>query len=212
MAEQTKSTMEQMGESLKKPWEEAKEFMNNMFSSFRVGDSPRKPTEAPKAAQKPWEEAREYADSIANRKPATEPSKPSTIDHKFERVFKNMVQAESLWRHRDKNGNLTKSEAGALGITQVMPTSGAKPGYGVKPIKDDSEEEYLRFGREYLRAMLNKYDGDYEYALAAYNAGPGNVDKAIRKGGKNWKKYLPRQSETLPYIDKILGINNGTKR
>ena len=46
-----------------------------------------------------------------------------------------------------------------------------------------------------------------EKALAAYNAGPGNVMKAEGKAdrfGGDWKEYLPRQEETLPYINKIL--------
>ena len=89
-----------------------------------------------------------------------------------------------------------------------MPATARQPGYGIKPLQNDSEEEYLRMGRDLLNAMYRLYDGDIEKALAAYNAGPGNVDKAIRKGGRDWKQHLPRKQETLPYIDKIMaGIN-----
>lgn len=71
------------------------------------------------------------------------------------------------------------SSKGAQGRTQVMPQTGKDPGYGVKPMADDSPAEFERFGKEYLTAMLDKYDGDPEKALAAYNAGPGNVDKWV---------------------------------
>ena len=95
-----------------------------------------------------------------------------------------------------------------------MPRTGANPGYGVKPLQNDSPEEYERFGRDYLSAMLREYKGDYEKALAAYNAGPANVNRAIsraRAEGGDWKDYLPKPEETLPYIDKILS-GAGLKR
>lgn len=125
----------------------------------------------------------------------------------FERVFAQLKVAESGNRHVDASGKLITSKAGAKGITQVMPRTGANPGYGVKPLQNDSPEEYERFGREYLSAMLREYKGDYEKALAAYNAGPANVNRAIsraRAEGGDWKDYLPKPEETLPYIDKVL--------
>lgn len=68
------------------------------------------------------------------------------------------------------------SSKGARGVTQVMPATGANPGYGVAPMKDQSVAEQTRFGKDYLTAMLDKYDGNVEKALAAYNAGPSAVD------------------------------------
>lgn len=128
----------------------------------------------------------------------------------FDRVFRNMIQQESRGRHRDSSGQLTTSPVGAQGITQVMPETARNPGYGIEPIKDDSEEEYLRFGKQYLTKMLEEFDGDYEKALAAYNAGPGSVKKAVSKGGAEWKKFLPKQSETVPYVQNIMkGIYSG---
>lgn len=129
-------------------------------------------------------------------------------------VFSNLIQAESRGQQFDKSGKILTSKKGAQGITQVMPKTQKDPGYGVTPAKDKSEAEFLRVGKEYLNAMHERFDGDWEKAVAAYNAGPVNVQKAITKAkelGQDWKEHLPKKSETLPYIDKILGTEYSKK-
>lgn len=69
------------------------------------------------------------------------------------------------------------SPKGAVGLTQVMPGTGANPGFGVSPLQNNSPEENVRFGRDYLTAMLRRYPGRPDLALAAYNAGPGVADR-----------------------------------
>jgi hypothetical protein len=64
----------------------------------------------------------------------------------------------------------------------------------------DTEEENRRVGQEYLDAMFRRY-GDKEVALAAYNWGPGNVDKWLKSGAD--PKKLPK--ETQNYISNIMG-------
>ena len=130
---------------------------------------------------------------------------PLKQDKQFETVFSKLIQAESRGQHTDKSGKLITSSAGATGISQLMGPTAAKPGYGVEPLKDKSEAEYLRVGRDYLKAMLKEFDGDYRKAVAAYNAGPGNIKKAVAKGGVKWEDHLPKPSETKPYMKKILG-------
>ena len=127
----------------------------------------------------------------------------------FDRVFNRLIQAESRGKHMSEGGTLTTSPVGAQGITQLMPKTAKDPGYGIEPVKDQSEGEYLRVGRSYFKAMLTNFDGDYEKALAAYNAGSRNVRTAITKATKagdatKWREYLPRKQETNPYIDKIM--------
>ena len=100
-----------------------------------------------------------------------------------------LIQQESGGRHT------AVSKAGARGITQVMGGTGRDPGFGVMPLRDGSEEEYVRFGRDYLGAMLDRYEGDVPKALAAYNAGPGAVDKY---------DGIPPYHETQNYVKKIL--------
>lgn len=137
---------------------------------------------------------KQYPNEAAPRQPS------SSV---FEQVFNRLVGTESKGQHTDAQGNLTKSSKGALGITQVLPKVAADPGYGVKPLQNDTEKEYLRFGKDYLKAMLKEFDNDYEKALAAYNGGVGTVKRAITKGGDDWKSKLPK--ETQNYITKILG-------
>jgi hypothetical protein len=117
-------------------------------------------------------------------------------------LFDALIRAESGGRHYAKDGSLLSSNKGALGITQVMPKTGADPGYGVTPLRNQTEEEYRRFGQDYLSAMLSEFGGDQRKALAAYNAGPGAVQDAVRNGGSGWLDRLPK--ETQNYVSSIM--------
>jgi hypothetical protein len=98
------------------------------------------------------------------------------------------------------------SKAGARGVMQLMPGTMKDPGFGVPTLAElrskglSDEEANRQVGQKYLDAMYRKY-GDEATALAAYNWGPGNVDKWLKKGGD--PKQLP--TETRKYISNILG-------
>lgn len=86
-----------------------------------------------------------------------------------------------------------QSEAGAMGIMQLMPRTAE--GLGVDP---SDLRGNLEGGAKYLRQMLDKYDGDVEKALAAYNAGPGSLDSVngdISKLSGETQKYVPSVME-----------------
>jgi hypothetical protein len=103
------------------------------------------------------------------------------------------------------------SSAGAVGLMQVVPGSA-----GVEVAKRLGDDAFLSmsqaervaflqnpdsnvlYGTTYLNMMLEKYEGDAEAALIAYNAGPGNADKWLAAG----RDYaaLPKRSETEPYV------------
>ena len=87
-------------------------------------------------------------------------------------VFIRLIEKES------KFNPSAKGTKGELGFTQIKPDTGMKPGYGVTPIQDRlNPEDNLRFGAEYLGALIKNYDGDYNKALMAYNGGPTNVNR-----------------------------------
>lgn len=95
------------------------------------------------------------------------------------------------------------SPKGAFGRMQLMPDTAKDPGFGVKPLDpnaEDQDAENVRVGTEYLNAMMRRYGGDKEAALVAYNWGPGNADKWV-SGGKD-RTQLPR--ETQGYLSNIL--------
>lgn len=133
----------------------------------------------------------------------TPPKQP--VDHKKEadRLMNTLILTESNGVHREKDGTLRVSDKGAQGITQLMPRTAGDPGYGIRPLKNQTPQEYIRFGREYLAAMIREF-GNVEKGVAAYNAGPGTVQKAVAKAskeGKDWKDFLPK--ETKEYIKKV---------
>jgi hypothetical protein len=123
-----------------------------------------------------------------------------TGGHKYEDLVLAEAQRQgidpALARHvlYKETGNLAnpetaRSKAGAIGVMQLMPKTAKE--LGVDPT---DPEQNVRGGIAYLRKMMDKYN-DPVLAAAAYNAGPGRVDKALRGEGLT---ALPR--ETRMYI------------
>jgi hypothetical protein len=118
----------------------------------------------------------------------------------FEELSDAVMQAESQGKRYDKNGRPLTSSKGAKGEMQVMDKTFKGPGFGVEPPRDKSLDERARVGRDYLKAMVDRY-GDMPTALVAYNWGPSNADRWLKTGSDIGK--LP--SETKNYVTKILG-------
>ena len=95
------------------------------------------------------------------------------------------------------------SPKGARGRMQVMDATNIDPGFGVMPARDDSPEERERVGREYFAALLVKYNGNAEDALAAYNDGPADHDKTLAG-----ERRMP--AETSNYVESITGDAAGS--
>lgn len=97
-----------------------------------------------------------------------------------------------------------KSRVGAMGLWQFMPATGRMYGMQISAAVDDrmDPEKSTEAAAKYLKALYKMF-GNWEVALAAYNCGPGNVRKAIRRsGGKKtfWGIYNYLPKETRGYV------------
>jgi len=102
-------------------------------------------------------------------------------------VIKAVIAAESNWQHD------VVSSKGAIGLMQLMPST-----ISDMKVKDPYDpEDNIEGGTKYLRFLLDRFNGDLELALAAYNSGPGTVSKY---------NGIPPIKETRMYVKKVLSI------
>ena len=100
-----------------------------------------------------------------------------------------VIEVESAGYH------LAESHVGALGLMQLLPPTG-KEMAGRRGIEWKGPDTLfdpvinVRLGTTYLRELADRYDGDVNMALAAYNWGPGRIDRRLARGASLPQRYI----------------------
>ena len=155
---------------------------------------------------------------VASQQPPAAPqqAQPYQPPQAPQGTFGRMIQAESGGQQTGPNGQILTSPKGAVGIAQIMPSTAAQPGYGIAPATPQelaTPQGNMLFGQRYFEGMYNKFGQDPEKAAAAYNAGPGTIEKAMLQAdqrGGTWKDYVP--DETKKYLTKVFPAGEETQK
>ena len=149
-----------------------------------------------------------YADLLGNGYPTVDV--PASQNH-------NWTLAHAIMRQESQFDKAAVSHAGARGLMQLMPgtareTSG-KISMAYRPDALTVDTDYnISLGSTYIQRMLDYYGGSYPLAIAAYNGGPGNVNKWLKAYGDprtgeigmmEWIEKIPL-SETRDYVYRVL--------
>ena len=113
-------------------------------------------------------------------------------------------QVESAWKVR------AVSWASASGLWQFVPSTGRRYQLRQNAYIDErnSIEQSTRASARYLKWLADRYNGNWELAMAAYNTGEGNIDRAIARAGSSnfWMIYPYIAQETRNYVPNILAV------
>jgi soluble lytic murein transglycosylase-like protein len=111
--------------------------------------------------------------------------------HRLEpKLVQAVMQVESGYNRR------ALSNKGAIGLMQLMPDTARE-----LRVQDPWDvEQNIRAGAEYLRQLVDRFQGRLHHALAGYNAGPGAVER--------WRG-IPPYRETRDYVQRVLGLYRG---
>ena len=113
-------------------------------------------------------------------------------------------QVESAWKPK------AMSWAAASGLWQFIPATGRTYGLRQNAYIDErnSYEQATRASARHLKDLAKRYNGNWELAMAAYNTGAGNIDRAISRAGTAnfWMIYPYIAQETRNYVPNILAV------
>jgi soluble lytic murein transglycosylase-like protein len=138
--------------------------------------------------------ARIAADEIPDPEPVVAPTEPvRSVSQSRRRALESRPYA-ALLETVANYYPLARSPVGARGLMQVMPATAKDLGVRSTRLLFDPQEN-LEAGVKYLKWLLERFNGDLPSALAAYNAGPGNVQKY---------DGIPPFRETEDYVRKVL--------
>lgn len=129
----------------------------------------------------------------------------------------NWTMIHSLARQESQFAQNAVSHAGARGLMQFMPATAqeesrrANMSYSPSRLIDDPTYS-MQLGSNHIERLLRSYNGSYPLAVAAYNAGPGNVNRWLRENGDprtgaiSWVEWIEKMnfSETRNYVQRVL--------
>jgi soluble lytic murein transglycosylase-like protein len=164
-----------------------------MISSAQLDSAERRETDAAATAVVSDEVLREWSDRMVERErelvvasfarefripvPLAGNIYSAAVEEEISpKVAFGLVQAESSFRTQ------AVSPVGAVGLTQLLPSTAnwLVPGTTRRDLMNTDTN--LRVGFKYLRYLIDKYDGDEQLALTAYNRGPGTVNRLLSRG------------------------------
>lgn len=169
------------------------------------------------------EKKQRFTDTIALAKRATDKGLFLTTQS-YPTITSSLGKAEIEWalihaiiRQESRFNSTVKSPAGAVGLMQLMPATAKETArkLGVNHRLSwlaDRPSHNILLGKTYLKQMLARYDGNYPMAAAAYNAGPGRVDKWLKtyadpRTGQidmlDWMEIVPIY-ETRNYMQRVV--------
>lgn len=127
-------------------------------------------------------------------------------------IFESLLWQESRGRQMNADGTPVTSKKGAVGIAQVMPATAPEAarlaGLEFDDIRYRTDAEYNKtLGKAYFDKQLQDFGGDAAKALAAYNAGPGALRRAMQRAEESgepgaWLRFMP--AETQAYVPAIM--------
>ncbi len=134
-----------------------------------------------------------------------------------EEARSNWTMVHAISRQESQFDRMAVSRAGARGYMQLMPGTARETAQKIGASYDlgglTSDTQYnIRLGNDYFSRMMSYYNGSYPLAVAAYNAGPGNVNKWLRTIGDprngsidilQWIEAIPL-TETRGYVQRVL--------
>ena len=140
--------------------------------------------------------------------------RPTSINNSSEPISatndNNTALYSALELHESGGDQTQVSSTGNSGVMQIGETTAAKPGMGVTPMNaplgQETEEENRRFGRDYMAALMRRYDNDIPTALAAYNWGLGNADKWLSDTQGDLSKLPKETRDHISRISKSMGL------
>ncbi|WP_234027361.1 lytic transglycosylase domain-containing protein [Aurantiacibacter arachoides] len=128
----------------------------------------------------------------------------------------NWTLVHALARQESQFAENAISHAGARGLMQFMPATAQEEArragvpYSASALMDDPQYA-MRLGSNHIERLLSYYNGSYPLAIAAYNAGPGNVNRWLRENGDprqtgDWLRWIEEITffETKNYVQRVV--------